>query len=74
MQKICDIERVRKSSGALDSFVCVSSHFMCLRNVHFYSLYSVAKSEHSDLQGWADGIQSGAKRDDLPYRVVSDLQ
>lgn len=42
-------------------FVCVSSHFVCLRNVHFYSLFSLAKSEHNDLKGWADGIRSAAE-------------
>lgn len=54
--------------------MCVPSHFVCLSNVHFYSLFSVAKSEHSDLKGWADGIQSGAERDDLPHTVVLNMK
>lgn len=60
--------------GVWLSFVHVSSHFVCLRNVHFYSLFSVTKTVHADRKGWADGIQSGAERDDLPHTVLPNMK
>lgn len=54
------------------SFVYMPPGFMRLRNVHFHSLFSVTKTEHTSVKGWADGIQSGAERENVPHAVVPD--
>ena len=63
----------KSQTGIWILFVYMSSRFMCLRSVHFHSLISVTNTEHTSVKGWADGIQSGAERNNLSRAVVPDI-